>query len=369
MRILHVTPFYEPAWLYGGMARASAGLCRALARQGHEVTVVTALLDPRHPREEEVGGVRVRRFPGPALLQRWLVPWASGLGGFLRRGLGSFDVAHLQGHRNGLALTARAALEGAGIPWVLAPNGTLPHHHQLRLAKLVFDRLAGDRVVSGASVLVALSDAEARDLPRPARVIPNGVEPCGEARAGHPRRPRSQLLFVGTDRFQKRGHHLSAVVAALPEVELHLVGRFGSALLASLRRFGDRVRVSGVLEGPPLADAYASADLLLHPAVGEAFGLVPFEAALAGTASVVAGGHGCGEWFGRAGGCVVPPDDVDALVGAAAARLADVPLREREVRAVAGFARSELTWDRVARAMEGVYRDVIAALPRVRGAA
>ena len=42
MKLLHVTPFYEPAWAYGGMVRAVAGLCRALAKRGHDVTVVTA---------------------------------------------------------------------------------------------------------------------------------------------------------------------------------------------------------------------------------------------------------------------------------------------------------------------------------------
>ena len=39
-----MTPFYEPAWAYGGMVRASAALCRALAGRGHQVTVATALL-------------------------------------------------------------------------------------------------------------------------------------------------------------------------------------------------------------------------------------------------------------------------------------------------------------------------------------
>jgi glycosyltransferase involved in cell wall biosynthesis len=202
-------------------------------------------------------------------------------------------------------------------------------------------------------------------------VIPNGVERCGEPSGAGPPRPRPQLLFVGSDRFQKRGHRLTSLLAAVPEADLHLVGRFGPGFLARFRRFGDRVRVRGLLAGGDLADAYAGADLLLHPAVGEAFGLVPFEAALAGTASVVAGGHGCGEWFARAGGCVVPPDDAEALECAVAARLADVELRQREARAVAAFARAELTWDRAARAIEDVYRDVLApgAGSRVRGAA
>jgi len=63
MKLLHVTPFYEPAWAYGGMVRAVSALCRALAGRGHDVTVATALLDPAHPRRETLGGVHVRRLP------------------------------------------------------------------------------------------------------------------------------------------------------------------------------------------------------------------------------------------------------------------------------------------------------------------
>ena len=98
--------------------------------------------------------------------------------------------------------------------------------------------------------------------------------------------------------------------------------------------------------------------MVVHPAVGEAFGLVPFEAAFAGTAAVVAGGHGCGEWYGRAGGCVVPPDDLAALTNAVRVRLDDPGIAKREAQAVAEFARDQLTWDQTARAIESVYRDV-----------
>jgi hypothetical protein len=195
------------------------------------------------------------------------------------------------------------------------PHGTYPAHGQFPRAKAVFDRLFGDRIVQGAAALLALSDGEARDLPRPARVIPNGVEPCGTAPPAPPR-PRPRLLFVGTDRPQKRASLLPRMLHALPDVDLHLAGRFAPGFRDSFGAASDRVTACGVLSGDALAAEYASADVVAHPAVGEAFGLVPFEAALAGTAAVVAGGHGCGEWFARAGGCVVPPDDADALNGA-----------------------------------------------------
>jgi glycosyltransferase involved in cell wall biosynthesis len=359
VRILHITPFYEPAWAYGGMARSSAALCRALARRGHEVRVATALLDPSDPLEEVRDGVTVRRFPGPAELARRLVPWARGLAGALRAWTPSVDAVHLHGFRNGLALTAARVLAETGRGWVLMTHGTFPDHGQYPWLKVLFDGLGGRGVWAKASALVAVSEAEARDLPRPARVIPSGVDPCGQAaRTRGDGRPR--LLFVGSDRFQKRGALLPALLRALPEVELELVGPFRPAFLHTFAGDAARVSARGVLAGDALAAAYADADVVVHPAVGEAFGLVPFEAALLGTPAVVAGGHGCGEWFGRAGGCVVPPDDARALVDAVRARLSDPAGGAREARAVGAFVRERLTWDEAARQMESLYRDVAA---------
>lgn len=358
MRILHVTPFYEPFWAYGGMARSSAALCRALVARGHEVTVATAQLEDHAPQEAVEGGVRVRRFSGPKLPARFLFPLARGFGRFLDAELRSFDVVHLQGHRNGLAVSAWRAISVSGSPWLLAPAGTFPHHGQRTLVKSIFDRVVGTRLVGDAGALVAVSASEARDLPRPARVIPNGVEACGVAPSKAGARDRPRLLFVGSDRLQKRGSLLVGLLASLPEADLEIVGPCGPTFRRLFASLEGRVTFRGVLSGNELAAAYAGADLLVHPAVGEAFGLVPFEAALAGTAAVVAGGHGCGEWYGRAGGCVTPPDDLRALADAARARLLNRDQAEQEARDVAEFARVHLTWAVAAQAFEGAYQDL-----------
>ena len=357
MRILHVSPFYEPFWAYGGMARSSAALCRALVRRGHDVRVATALLGPGPPLEECMDGVRVRRFTGPRLLCRFRIPWAWGLGDFLDEELRTVDVVHLHGHRNGLAVTASRALTAKHRPWVLVTAGTFPHHGQYRGVKAAFDMWAGRDVVERATALVAVSQSEARDLPRPALVIPNGVEACGDS----PRVDligRRRILFVGSDRPQKRGHLLPALIAAVPNAELEVVGPVGAAFVRRFTALEGRVTFRGVLSGEALAGAYASADVLVHPAVGEAFGLVPFEAALGGTPAVVAGGHGCGEWYGLGGGCVVPPDDPVALADAVSRRLADPALGRHEANSVAAFVRSELTWDKAAERFERLYDDV-----------
>jgi len=339
------------------MTRAASGLCRAQAERGHEVSVATIQLNRELPRIEQLGGVRVHRFRSPELLNRRLVPWAPGLNGFLGRALTEVDVVHLHGHRNGLALTAVRALRRTSGRWVLTTHGTYPSHGQYPLLKRAFDRLGGQGVVDGAAALIAVSESEARDLPRPARVIPNGVLPCGRATQPAPRgRPR--LLFVGSDRPQKRAARLRALLEALPEVELRLVGLRSAGWRSSFADGAARVVDLGVLAGDALADAYADCDLLVHPAVGEAFGLVPFEAALAGTAAVVAGGHGCGEWYARAGGCVVPPDDDLALAAAVRARLAEPKLARQEASAVAAFVKSQLSWERAAEATEALYREL-----------
>jgi glycosyltransferase involved in cell wall biosynthesis len=352
-----VSPFYEPAWAYGGMARASSGLAVALARRGHEITVATALLDSAHPREERLSGVRVVRLAGPSWLRRRLVPAGLGLARLLEGAGERFDLAHLHGHRTLLCREAAAILRRAGVPFVLQPHGTFPHHGRHRLAKAAFDALGGSRAVREAERLVAVSEAEARDLPRPAWVVPNGVsvpEPLPRVA-----RREGRLLFVGSDQPQKGARRLPALLTSLEAASLALVGPLPPGFASRFGRAAARVSVLGVLSPDALARACAEASVVVHPAEGEAFGLVPFEAALVGTPAVVAGGHGCAEWFARAGGAVVPAGDLSALVEAVRKRLEDRAKGAAEAEAVAGFCRRELTWERAAASIETLYREVL----------
>ena len=64
MKILHVTPFFYPAWAYGGIPRLSFHLAAEQARQGHTVHVVTTDALDENRRQEEtrftIEGVEVR---------------------------------------------------------------------------------------------------------------------------------------------------------------------------------------------------------------------------------------------------------------------------------------------------------------------
>ena len=131
LRVLHVVPYYEDGWAYGGIPRATSALARALAAAGHTVTVVTTDAgdaDRRAPRGvDDRAGVTVHTFPNlsNALAYRQMfVPL--GLGAWLRRHASEFDVAHLHGCRHLPGALAARALARAEVPWVLAPHGTAP---------------------------------------------------------------------------------------------------------------------------------------------------------------------------------------------------------------------------------------------------
>lgn len=94
-----------------------------------------------------------------------------------------------------------------------------------------------------------------------------------------------------------------------------------AGLRADRAGIADRVRFVGPLAGPDLDRAYASADLLVHPSRAETYGMVITEAlaraipVVATDVGGIAGSLGR-DPAGRRPGCLVGPDDVDALAAA-----------------------------------------------------
>ena len=179
----------------------------------------------------------------------------------------------------------------------------------------------------------------------------------------------ARLVFVGSAAPQKRLDALASVLQARPELSLDAAGPVPRSFMTVFGDAASRVTFHGALDDAALASVLAGGALLVHPAVGEAFGMAAFEAALAGLPGVVAGGHGCGEWYARAGGCVVPPDDPAALLNAIDVRLADRALARREAAAVAAYAARELSWPRVAARVAAVYQPIALAARGARATA
>jgi glycosyltransferase involved in cell wall biosynthesis len=124
----------------------------------------------------------------------------------------------------------------------------------------------------------------------------------------------------------------------------------------------DRTLFTGLLRGRQRLEALADADVVVYPSEHEVFGLVPFEALLAGTPVIVAGDSGCGdEVRATGGGQVVPLGDVDAATRAIRLAL-DAPERWRaEAARAAERVKAAYGSDIVSARIEELYREMVAS--------
>jgi len=406
LRILHVTPYSAGAWAYGGIPRLADALARGLARRGHQVTFCTTdaydaftrLHDGNGtrrlrawPPRQTADGVEVRVFPNLSnrLAYHLQLFLPLGLDEFLRSHVRSFDVAHLHACRNVPGVIAARCLTRAGVPYVLAPNGTAPLIERRQLAKRAFDAAFGSSVLQSASRLLAVSEAERAQLhalgigDAATRVVPNPIDldefaaPIVEGAFRRrfslpPRAAAPIVLFLGKLTPRKRVDRLVRALAALdrPTARLVIAGNdmgAGSSVRALVASIGlaERTTFTGLLRGRDRLEALADADVVVYPSEHEIFGLVPLEALLLETPVVVADDCGCGEVVravanGDGGAVAVAAEDQAALTAAIERMLASP--RESRARAAAAAARIRNAFggDVVAAAMERLYDDVVA---------
>jgi glycosyltransferase involved in cell wall biosynthesis len=386
LRILHVTPYFGDAWAYGGIPRLAAALTSGLARRGHEVTVCTTDAGDRQRRlpaaVRSSGGVDVRVFPNRsnrlAYDLQFFTP--AGLRRYLTERRRHFDIAHIHGHRHLLEVTGARWCRRWGIPYVSAPNGTAARIERRQELKRLWDHVWGRTDLAGAAAVVAVSEAERRQLvasgvaPGRIRVVPNAIDLDEFQRPpAHGRwrtkvgSPETLVVFLGKLTPRKRLDVAIAAFARLPRLDARLVlaGNDMGAGRAARRQvraanLGGRTVFTGLLTGADRLDLLADADVVVYPSADEIFGLVPLEALLCGTPVVVADDSGCGEVISRlAGGQVVPLGDAGALT-AAIERVLRSPIEWRQRAAEGGrMARALYGAPVVAEQIDGLYRELL----------
>jgi glycosyltransferase involved in cell wall biosynthesis len=389
LRILHVTPYFADAWAYGGIPRLVGTLARGLARRGHKVTVCTTdacdaqtrLLSPACSRTPD--GVEVRTFRNLsnrlAYHLQFFLP--VGLRGYLRAHAETFDVAHLHACRNVPGAVASYHLRRAGVPYVLAPNGTAPVIERRRLAKHAFDIVAGRRVVTGAARVLAVSRAEESQLREAGvadsaiRLIPNPVDldefiptvPRGHFRRRFDLGAAPIVMFLGKFTPRKRVDVLARAFAGLNRLGARLVlagndmgAEAGLRALVRTLNIEDRTLFTGLQRGRERLEALADADVVVYPSAHEIFGLVPLESILAGTPVIVSDDSGCGEIVRAVGGGdVIPLGDVQSLTRAIDVVLENPDAKRAAVADAAMRVRRDYGADVVCAALESMYRELV----------
>jgi glycogen synthase len=381
VRVLMLSWEYPPV-LVGGLGRHVHALAEAMARGGHEVTVLT-----RHPGtadvgyDEVAGGVRIVRVPeDPSLLSFTddLLAWTMALNHALTRaGLavcagGSFDVVHA--HDWLVAHAATTLKHHLGVPLVATLHATEAGRHQGWLPgplnrgihSIEWWLTYEARRVVTCSAYMRWEVTRLFELPpEKVDVLPNGVDPARwqvapEQVAAARRRwgGEGPLLAYGGRLVHEKG--VQDLLAAVPRLRrrhpgLRLVVAGTGPAAGELRdraralRLGRAVTFAGFIPDTELAALVAAADCAVVPSRYEPFGMVALEAAAAGTPVAVAEVGGLAEIVADGvTGVRFAPGDPAALAAAVDRLLADEVLGRRLVRNARAVTAAEHDWAGVA---------------------
>lgn len=357
MRILCISNYYKPAYIYGGPVRCISELCEALAKLDCSVTVLTTnvngddLLDVPLERPMDVDGVEVIYYPITRVSPESFF-YSPALAKACHEKISKFDLVVLQTMFTHTMGPAVKACKRAGVPYIVQTHGQLLPWSlkQKRIKKMIYQVLIGRSYLEQASALHCTDPVEAHWIDRlgirtPKIIVPNGINsgrlsqlpPRGNIRRQfHISDDANLLLFLGRLHRKKRPDIAIEVLAAaqsLP-VETHLVMagpdemKMTAILQAQAQRLGcaDRIHFTGLLQTHEVLSALADADLLLMPSEPESenFGMSAIEAMAAGVPVLVSNGVPIGYWAEEAGAGRVTSCSVESF-SQAARELLSVP--------------------------------------------
>ena len=380
MNVLHVSPSFYPAHVYGGPIESVYHLCRHLMRANCDVRVLSthangrhAVLDVPTDRETVISGVprglRVRycrrylcHSVSPGLL-RWLpsyVAWS--------------DVVHLTAVYSFPTIPTLLACRHLAKPLIWSPRGALQrwHGHRRPRLKRVWD-LTCREWAPPHFVLHATSPEEAeesaRRFPGAATVIiPNGVEIPNDVRHVVGNGPL-RLLYLGRidpkkgiDNILSACHLLTS--SGLIAWTLTIAGSGAPQYVRKIRAriaelaLTDRITMIGHVVGQAKQRAFEEADVVVVPSYTENFAMVVAEALGYGVPVVVGRATpwkrveeiGCGLWV----------DNDPESLAKAVEEMWRRPRREMGERGRAWIA-ADFSWEALAKRMYQLYEEQLAA--------
>ena len=385
MRILHLTPYYKPAYAFGGVVRSVEGMAASLVQRGHEVAILTTDAFDQQRRytganDETIDGVRILRRPNvlPGLRGRFNLSTPRSMKRTAAAILPSFDVLHIHEFRTLENLLVTPVAAKLRKPIVLSPHGTLMLSTGRGRYKRVWDRLLSPGIALRIDHVIALSQSELTDAkslwtgfgtgPRPTRfsVIPNGVDlgSFNRRKLAAEFRQRYQLgdapvaLFMGRLQ-QRKGVDLlieAFKAADLADSRLLIVGP-DEGMLPLLKTLADgdpRIVFTGYLEGDARLGALAASELFALPATGEGQPMAALEAMAAAMPVLLSPGCNLDE-VEEAGAGHVAAATVDAFADKLRLLFANESLRRKMGERARRLVDERYSWDGVAASLEEVY--------------
>lgn len=387
MNILHVVPYFYPAWSYGGTPKVVFELCRELTKKGHNVTVYTTDVFDKDKRveqsEAEVDGIKVKYFKNisNSLAFNQKVFISPAISKALKENLKQFDMVHLHEFRTLQNAASYKYLMEYKIPYVLSAHGSVLRLMGKDFLKTLFDNYIGFKILKSAMRVVAVSKIEVEQYismgvtENKITVIPNGINLTefnnteqlkGKFRERHNLSDKKILLFVGRLNAIKGLDFLLNTFAILTkdakDTILVIAGpddgyKNEIESRINLLKIHDKVLLIDGLYGEDKIAAMTDADIFIYPSRHEILGIAPLEALMCGTPVIVTENCGCADFLREAnGGIVVKYQDISGLLNA----IQNILSKKEEAKEIAlrgsELVQRKFNWDEITKNMIKLYK-------------
>jgi glycosyltransferase involved in cell wall biosynthesis len=402
VRILHIITALSAST--GGPAEACLGLCRELAKRGHEVSIYTTNFEQSDdeqfahtPRPLDAAvydhGVEIRYFA------------ATGRGRFyasslpllraLYRKIPAVDIVHIHSIYLFHSTVGAFLCRHFDVPYVIKPHGTLDPYlrgrhrmrkwlHELLVERQTFKSAAAIQFTAIQEMTLATESRAGKRLfnRTVGAIVPNGVvipEAFEPAAAGEDveglieqfpeLRGKRIVLFLSRINFKKGLDILVAAFARLSATHrnLHLLlagpdnEGFGQKVKEWIMsaNVADRVTFPGMLRGAYKNAAFKLAEIFVLPSYSENFGIAIVEAMSYGLPVVVSDKVNIWEEISDAAAGLVIKCDAAELEPALASLLGDPELRRAMGERGRQLVHRTFTWEVAGRQMSDLYEQIL----------
>jgi glycosyltransferase involved in cell wall biosynthesis len=365
VRVAQIVSYRSADGAFGGPTRVAEAQTEALARRGHDITLLAA--GPSKAIEILTSKHRVRIFRGRRLSRShgFALMTSLSLLAHLTKNIRSYDVVHVHLARDLVSLPAAAIALAKGVPVIVQTHGMIDASEKLS-AKLL-DALCTKRALRKARLVLTLTareDADILGIEKRAKIarITNGID-VPEALPKWEGRDRS-VLFLARMHTRKRptafvrmaeivapkSRDVQFVMAGPDEGESKVVERE-----ITERNLQERIQTLGPVDPAETGALMARSAVYVLPSVDEVFPMTLLEAFQNGTPVVTTESLGIAGLCGDYGAAILTDGSPHALARAVEEVMKDPHYAERLRQGGRRLLDEQLSISQVAATLEEAY--------------
>lgn len=344
MKLLFITPYYKPAYVYGGPVRSISSLCEALVSMCNDVTVITTNANGKNniviknEIHQSINGVSIfyghRDIPGNYFFSRDYVKLCNNL---IRRE--NFDLLYIASNWGFPLLPACINAYKSKIPYIISPRASFKRitWKNKFIKKAIYHFLLERKWIERSVLIHYTTQKESDDskwlrLKPPYVIVPNPVEKIDHKNLPERGTWRYRnnismytkiLLYLGRVEPAKGLDFaidaLSLILTKFPDCILLIAGpdedNHSTHLLRRAIYLGiqNNVKFTGLLDSKQRLEVLVDADIFVLPSYSENFGMSVVEAMSCGLPVVISDQVGIADIVLRENAGLVTPLDPNEI--------------------------------------------------------